>query len=109
MLEPILGSTNRERILLFLYARGEGYPREIARFFQTDLDPIRKQLEKLENAGVLYSRLAGRTRLYAFNPRYSFLKEVKTLLQKASSFYPPEEQEKLFLDRRRPRRREKPL
>ena len=109
MLEPLLGSRNRERVLLFLYARGEGYPREMARFFQTDLDPIRKQLEKLELGGILYSRLVGRTRLYAFNPRYPFLAELKKLLKQALSFYPEEEQKELLLDRQRPRRRGKPL
>ena len=108
MLEPLLGSVNRERVLLFLYARGEGYPREIARFFQTDLDPIRKQLEKLEAGGVLYSRLAGRTRLYSFNPRYPFLPELEGLLKKALSYYPPNIQEEILMDRRRPRRRGKP-
>ena len=38
MLEPLLGSTNAERVLLFLLARSEGYASEIARFFETDLD-----------------------------------------------------------------------
>ena len=37
ILEPIIGSSNRERILIFLQAREEGYAREIARFFETDL------------------------------------------------------------------------
>jgi len=37
MLEAILGSVSRERVLIFLYAREEGYAREIARFFDTDL------------------------------------------------------------------------
>ena len=109
MLEPILGSTNCERVLIFLYARGEGYPRQIARFFQTDMDPIRKQLGKLEAGGVLYSRMVGRTRVYAFNPRYPFRAELESLLKKALSFYPPGEQEKFLMDRRRPRRRGKPL
>lgn len=109
MLEPLLGSINCERVLLFLLARGEGYPREIARYFNTSLDPVRKQLEKLEIGGILYSNLAGRTRLYAFNPRYPFLQELKNLLKKALSFYPAPEQEKLIMDRRRPRRRGKPL
>ena len=48
MLEYLFGSVNRERVLLFLYSRNEGYAREIARFFKTDLNPIQKQLEKLE-------------------------------------------------------------
>jgi hypothetical protein len=109
MLEPILGSLSSERVLIFLSARGEGYPRQIARFFQTDLDPIRKQLEKLEAGGVLYSRMVGRTRVFAFNPRYPFRVELESLLRKALSFFPPEEQEELLMDRRRPRRRGKPL
>ena len=109
MLETLLGSISSERVLIFLSAKGEGYPRQIARFFQTDLDPIRKQLEKLETGGVLYSRMVGRTRLFAFNPRYPFRAELESLLLKALSFYPLEEQKELLMDRRRPRRRGKPL
>lgn len=109
MLEPILGSVSSERVLIFLVARGEGYAREIARFFDTDLDPIQKQLEKLEAGGVLVSRTAGRTRLYEFNPRYPFLADLTSLLQKALTFYPDEEREKLVMSRRRPRRHSKPL
>jgi hypothetical protein len=109
VLEPLLGSLNCERVLMFIYAREEGYPREIARFFNTDLDPIRKQLDKLETGGVLASRVAGRTRLYSFNLRYPFLKELKGLLKKALSFYTQEEQAELLMIRRRPRRRGKPL
>jgi len=109
MLEPLLGSLNCERVLMFIYGREEGYPREIARFYNTELYPVRKQLDKLEAGGILASRVAGRTRIYIFNPRYPFLKELKGLLKKALSFYPPEEQEKLLMVRRRPRRRGKPL
>jgi len=109
MLEPILGSVSCERVLLFILAREEGYAREISRFFNADLDPIQKQLEKLEIGGVLVSRTAGRTRLYSFNPRYPFLKELKSLLEKAFSFYPEQEREELVMNRRRPRRRGKPL
>ncbi len=109
MLEPILGSVSSERVLIFLLARNEGYAREIARFYKTDLDPIQKQLEKLELGGVLVSRTAGRTLLYTFNPRYPFLKELKALLEKALAFYPEDQQERLVMDRRRPRRRGKPL
>ena len=109
MLKPILGSTSRERILLFLFARGEGYPREIARFFNTDLAPIQRELIKLEINGVLASRLAGRTRLYSLNSRYVFKPEIEGLLAKALDFYPPVDRERLLLNRRRPRRSGKPL
>lgn len=109
MLESILGSTSRERVLIFIYARQEGYAREIARFFSTDLVQIQKQLDRLEFGGVLAGRTAGRTRLYTFNPRYPFLKELTALLDKTLQFYPSGQREALLMDRRRPRRRGKPL
>jgi hypothetical protein len=109
MLEPVLGSRNKERILLYLHVRKEGYAREISRFFKTDLAPIQKQLERLENGGVLYSRNAGRTRLFGLNPRYPFLGELRTLLDKVLTFFPPDERDALVNVRTRPRRRGKPL
>jgi hypothetical protein len=109
MLESILGSANAERVLVFLTARGEGYARQIARFFGSDPDSTQKQLVKFEAAGVLVKKEVGRTILYEFNPRYTFLPELKALLEKALGFYPEDEQERLLMNRRRPRRRGKPL
>jgi hypothetical protein len=109
LLESIFGSTSSERVLLFLFAREEGYPREIDRFFKTDLAPIQRELIKLEINGVLSSRLAGRTRLYSLNPRYVFKPESEGLLAKALDFTPLEERERLLMNRRRPRRSGKPL
>lgn len=108
MLESVFGSKNSERVLIFLTARQTGYAREMARFFDTNLYGIQKQLDKLEAGGVLVSRMVGRTRLYEFNPRYPFLNELKDLLEKALSFYPEKERKELTLNRRRPRRRGKP-
>lgn len=108
-LEPILGSVNAERVLIYILTRGEGYAREIARFFGADPDSIQKQLVKLESGSVLTSKEYGRTVLYKFNPRYAFLPELKRLLEKALSFYPDGERERLMMSRRRPRRRGKPL
>jgi predicted ArsR family transcriptional regulator len=109
MLEPLFGTENSERVMLFLLARNEGYAREIAQFFDTNLYAIQRQLDKLETGGVLVSRTAGRTRLYQFNPRYPFLNELKQLLEKALSFYPQDVRENLVMNRRRPRKRDKPL
>ena len=94
---------------MFVYARDAGYAREIARFFGADPDSIQKQLVRLESGGVLVSKPAGRTLVYSFNPRYPFLKELKALLEKAMTFYDEEERERLLMNRRRPRRRGKPL
>ncbi len=109
MLAPLLGSISGERTLIFIFARSEGYAREIARFYNTDLTPIQRKLARFEADGILYSRLAGRTRLYSFNPRYAFKPEIENLLKKALTFYPPNEREALLMNRRRPRRGGKPL
>ena len=109
MIEAIVGSINCERVLVFLNAREEGYAREIATFYGSSLAPIQKQLDKLEAGGILASRTVGRTRLYTFNPRYPLLTELSALLEKAISFYDEELQQRLLLNRRRSRRRGKPL
>lgn len=109
MIEVLLGSKSAERVLIYIFAREEGYAREIARFYNTDLKSIQKQLDKLEAGGVLVSRTVGRTRPYVFNPRYPFLRELKSLLEKALSFYPGAEKEQLQFNRRRPRARGKGL
>ena len=109
MLEPLLGSENKERVLIFLHARGEGYATEIARFFQTDLYGVQTQLDRLETGGILVSRRVGRTRLYQFNPRYALIVELAALLEKALDFYSGDLQDQLLMDRRRPRLRGKPI
>ena len=109
MLEPIVGSKSSEQVFIFLVAREEGYATEIARFFDSGIYAIQKQLDRLEKNDVLISKKAGRTRLYQFNPRYPFLNELKSLLEKVLSYYPKDIQEDLLLNRRRPRKKDKPL
>ena len=109
MIESLLGSKNAERVLIYILSRDEGYAREIASFYGTDLKSVQLQLDKFEKSGVLVSRSVGRTRPYMFNPRYTFLAELKALLEKALSFYSAKEQEELIMNRRRPRARGKSL
>jgi len=109
MIEVLLGSKNAERVLIYIFIREEGYAREIASFYNTDLKPIQMQLDKFEKGGVLVSRSIGRTRPYEFNPRYPFLSELTALLEKVLSFYPAKEQEELKMNRRRPRAKGKTL
>lgn len=109
MLEPLLGSISKERVLVFIVARGQGYAREIAEFFATGVTPINNQLTALEAQNVLYGETLGKTRIYKLNPRYAFIKPLTELMETAIKYYPPEQQEELKTNRRRPRRAGKPL
>jgi DNA-binding transcriptional ArsR family regulator len=109
MLEVLLGSTIKEKILLFIFCRNQGYAREISCFYDIPLTSVLKQLKKLEAGNVIYAEPQGKTVIYKFYPRYPFLTELKTLLEKAISFYPDDLVEKLQYNRRRPRRTGKPL
>jgi hypothetical protein len=109
MLEPLLESESKEKTLLYLFTHGESYPREIARDLGLYINTVQYQLLKMESGGVLYSKLKGRIRLFGFNPRYPFKKEVEALLAKALSFIPEEELDRLYRPRLRPRRTGKPL
>ncbi len=85
MLQALFGSTGSERVLTFIAVRGQGYAREIARSAGMGLYPIQRQLDRLESAGILFSQMVGRTRVYAFNPAYPLFHELKQILEKALS------------------------
>lgn len=79
MLEGLLGNKSAEKVMFALYANDELHASAIAKLYNTALDPIKKQLERFEEAGFLNSRLVGRSRLYSFNlkhPLYAPLKEI---------------------------------
>lgn len=109
MLEPLLGSKTAENVLVYILSRDGGYASEIARFFSVGVYGIQCQLEKFELGGVLISRTVGKTRVYELNPRYAFKDALTALLQKAITFYPEDEKDRLLITRRRPRRKGKPL
>ena len=66
-------------------------------------------MEKLEQGGVIVSRLRGRTRIYEWNPRYPFREELLALLIKVFEFMPQADIRKYYSKRTRPRRKGKPL
>ncbi len=108
MLEPLLTSAVKEKVLLYLLTHKESYARELSVDLGYRLYGVQNQLARLEQGGVLYSRLRGRTRLYGINPRYPFRRELEALLRKALRFLPQEEKERLYTPRLRPRRPGKP-
>jgi predicted ArsR family transcriptional regulator len=109
MLEPLFESPIKSKVLLYVYTHGESYGREIAREFGLYPNAVQYQLLKLEMGGVLFSKLRGKVRLFGFNPRYPFKKELEALLEKSLTFVTREEKERLYQPRLRPRRTGKPL
>ncbi len=109
MLDKIFGNKTAEKIMLHIYHYGDTYPSAIARDYNIALTPIQNQLQRFEEAGVLISKMVGRTRVYKFNKRYSltgpFIKLVKIVYDALSL----EDKEKIFKKRRRPRRKGKPV
>jgi len=108
MLKVLLGSKDKELVLQYLLSKNEGYASKIARFYKITPSQITKQLESLEEGGVLVAFQVGRSRLYKFNPRYYFLQELKMLLRKAVEAYPDELRDMLMFNRTAPRKKSKP-
>lgn len=109
MLKSIFGSLSRERVLTFIAAREEGYASEIVDFWKCPDMPIKRELNLLEQDGVLTAKNYGRTVIYRFNSRYFLRKELQALLLKYIESFPPEIKEKLLFNRRRPRSKGKDI
>lgn len=108
MLEGLFGNIIIEKIFFFLATYKEGYPLGMAKTFGVPVNRIQQQLKRLEDSGIVVSRLVGKVRLYTLNPRYPFLKELDALIAKAYQFIPLTEKDKFYRRRTRPRRAGKP-
>lgn len=109
MIEVLFGNTTAARVLLYLQNYDDGYALGIAQTFGVSLYGVQRQLRRLETGGVLVSRTVGRTRVYAWNPRYALLSALRALLSDALESLPPTEIKAFYRERRRPRRPGKPL
>lgn len=107
MLEKLFGSKTAERVLMYLFVYGEGYPTEISGVFSLPVSMVQKQLQKFEEAGILVSRLRGKVRIYAWNPRCPYLEELKKLLDKNYEYLPEPIRDHYYRGRTRPRRADK--
>ncbi|MDO9184074.1 MAG: hypothetical protein Q7U04_16795 [Bacteriovorax sp.] len=80
MLEGLFGNKSAEKVMLSIFIHGEIHASAIAQQHNTALDPIKKQLERFEEAGFLISRIVGRSKLYKFNDQHPLIKPLKQLL-----------------------------
>lgn len=104
----LFGNPTRSGILVLLALLGDSYPRELARLLGTGLFGVQSAVDALEREGAISTRLVGRTRRVALNPRFYGADELQQLLLKVSAG------RRELLDaaasvRRRPRRRGKAL
>ena len=108
MLEGLFGNSVIEKIFFTLLVYGEGYPLGMAKAFDEPVNKFQQQLKRLEDSGIIVSRLVGNVRLYTFNPRYPFSDELNSLISRAYDYVPEKEKELYYRKRTRPRRTGKP-
>lgn len=109
MLDLILGSGTAQKIFLHLYHHGETYPSAVAKDFHVTLGQVQRQFDRFEKAGILISKLSGKTRVYQFNKKNPLTNPFMELVKRVYDSIPIEEKEVIFSTRRRPRRAGKPV
>jgi hypothetical protein len=103
VISEIFGNESAARVLLHLFHYGEIHGAAISQDYGVALSPIQRQLARFEGSGILVSRLAGKTRIYAFNPKSPFTTPVKKIVEIEYESISLVEREELFGVRRRPR------
>ena len=109
MLKDIFGSKIAGQILIHIYHNGESHASAMAKDFDLALTSIVHQLNRFEKAQILISKKVGRSRLYTFNLKSAYAKPIKAIAEIAYEGIPLKERQKLFSNRRRPRRKGKPV
>ncbi|MDH4466837.1 MAG: winged helix-turn-helix domain-containing protein [Bacteriovoracaceae bacterium] len=104
MLNKILGSEIAMKAMFHLIHYHEIYPSAVAKDYKLTLSAVQKQFARFEEAGILVSKLVGKTRVYMFNKKSkisnAFFEFVKLYYDGLSI----SDKEKIFSERRRPRR-----
>ncbi len=109
MLAKLFGTQTAGFVLLHLFHYGEVYARRLARDLDISLSSVQKQLQKFEDAGVVVSKLMGRTRIYVFNQKSPLTKPLMELINVVYTSMSLSDKEQLFKTRQRPRRPGKPV
>jgi len=109
MLKELFRSKIAEEVLLYLYHYQEIYPGGIAGDYKKAISPYQNQLDKFEQAGVIISRLVGKTRTYIFNKKNPLTRPFMEMIRLVYEAIPLEDKEKLFPKRRKPGIKGKPV
>jgi len=109
MLRNIFGTKTTELALLHLFHYGEIHPSGLAKDINISLSSVQNQLAKLEEAGVLASKLVGKTRVYSFNKKSPLTQPLMELVKVVHDSLSLEDKKRVFKSRKRPRRPGKPI
>ncbi|OUR95694.1 hypothetical protein A9Q84_14430 [Halobacteriovorax marinus] len=103
MLDKLFGNKTLAMIFLNLFHYGEVYSGLIEKNTGKGSRAVLNQLSKMEEAGIFVSREVGRTRLYQFNRKSSFIKPLKEIINITYSNMSIKMKEEMFKERMRPR------
>jgi predicted transcriptional regulator len=87
MLEHIFGSKVRVKLLKHFLNQGEDkdyYIRELARLLGEHLNSVRRELENLEDVGLILSQEKDKKKYYGVNKEFILVPELKALLLKSN-------------------------
>lgn len=103
MLDVIFGSTSAKRVLLYLENYGEAHAQGVATTFKMSPSQAWKQLQKFEIAGLLVSRLVGKSRIYSWRNGNPTVEALRVFLNSILENLPEDEIQAYYRQRRRPR------
>lgn len=109
MLETLLGNKSAFWVMIYLYHYGEVYPSLIADSLEISMNPIKGQLKKLSDAGILLRKKTGNVNLYFFNEKAAIVKPLKEMIAIEYDNISAADKNRLFKHRARARRQGKPV
>lgn len=104
----LFGTRKQTEMLILVGLLEETYASELAKLLGVGLMSVQNYVKGMELSGVLATRVIGKERRIALNPRFFARKELKALLARLSDAE-PELQKAAASLRRRPRRTGKPI
>ena len=104
VLDGIFGNRSAAQVLLFLQAYGSGHASRIAETYGVSVNGIQRQLRRLEVAGILVSRMVGRSRVFEFNTRIPSVRNLRSFLASELDLLPEPVIKDHYRQRQRPRR-----
>jgi len=86
MLEFIISSVSRRKVLYYLLKNqdGEFHLRELSRNIDEPAPIIKRELDRLEQAGLILSWTVGNRRYFRVNKNFLFFPELKSLADKTA-------------------------